>query len=374
MAARMRTAGSKAVTAKKAASSGEPPSKPKRESTMTMAKGCEESGAEQAWLQVVQGKGVSLATFVLLLTVLGATAVLGKAGAPHLTRAQVAALLALLAWVAPLKELAYIADRVGAVRGELHNITPYTLDLLPTALPMLPFAGKIIDNIELVGPFIPDCMQPGVKEHMLPLMPQMMPDLELVLPHADAMRPHMAKIAPHAKNLMPYLAELAPHTPEIIGVVDVPGAMEQLTPFMGDIVPLIDRVAPFTEAMLPHMPAMLPYLPILVKHMDAMVDELEGTVGVLDRLVPLLPLLPAADMAGMLSSPMGFKVLPKVLSRSPISNDHAEIAAVQAAKLHLRLVDKLSSLQDTLIAKYQTYRPLKTTAIADEKNPAVTTS
>ncbi|GBG32021.1 Hypothetical Protein FCC1311_082462 [Hondaea fermentalgiana] len=261
---------------------------------------------------------------------------------------------ALVFWTLPLKELGYFCNRLGAIRGQLHNIAPYAPSLMSTLPGILPYTGKVVDNIERVGAFMPIMMQPGCKEYVIPLMPKLMPDLEVMLDAAPTLAPVMPRIAPSLDKILPYAKQLLPYSDALVCIVEVDG-WEKLNDYMNVLAPCIDKVAPYTKDLAPYLPQMAPYMPILTKHIDNLTASMDETVTVLDRLMPLLPLLPAADQAGLLNQRLAFKALPKVLKRSFLSNEMASAAALKGASVHLRMVDKLQEMQTALSNKYQLY-------------------
>jgi len=306
------------------------------------------------------GKGVSVTSFAYFVVCVAAVVVAVRnleecAGGFKVQVWMVVVVLGLAFWIAPLKEIAYAIDRIGAVRAEIHQMAPFALDLLPTLPGLLPYTDKVIENVEKIGPFIPICMQPGVKEYMLPLMPDMMPNIEILLAKADVMAPVMKELAPQMSKILPYAPVLVPHAEQLVCIVKIDG-WEVLADYLDVLSPRIDRLAPHTERMAPYMKEMLPYLPILMKHVDNLVDALDETVDVLDKLMPLLPLLPAADQAGVLSQKMAFRALPKVLRRSPLSNELAGRAALSAASVHSSLLDRAKSLQNAVMERYSLYQ------------------
>lgn len=322
-----------------------------------------ENGGEDNVLQnVLLGRGLgptgfaNLVIFVATVLVLAAykPQELGSFARYLLSPLGLTSIATALAWTMPFKEFSYVLDRIGAVRAQLHNILPYGPSLLPTLPEMLPFTDKIVANIERVGEFMPVLMQPGCKEYIVPLMPKLMPDLELMLDAAPVLAPVMPRIAPSLGKMLPYVRQLLPYADALVPIVEVDG-WEALNDHMNVLAPCIDKVAPYTKDLAPYLPRMAPYMPILTKHIDNLIASMDETILVLDRMMPLLPLLPAADQAGLLDQPMAFKALPQLLKRSFISNELAGRAALTGANMHMRMVDTVQGLQDALSKRYQLY-------------------
>lgn len=321
---------------------------------------------------VLAGRGLSLASFLQLLLVVGGALLLSN-GHPTFgllfelatSGAGRAVLLCALLWVAPLHDAAYAVDRLGAIRAQSQFLAPYALDLLPTAHKMLPHMGKIIANIETVGPMVPVCMAPGVKEHMLPVLPEMMADLEVMLPIADLLLPVIPKIAPHIRDILPFTKELLPYTPQLLPILEVEG-WYLVNPHLDKVVPHISKIAPHAKLLAKHMPAMLPYMDILIAHVDQLMEQFEETVPVLDKLIPLLPLLPAAEQAGLLNQKLAFAALPTVVGMVPLSNATTGALAIKTAVLHDAVLQRAGSAKRALLERYQLYQAKPSVpAIAD---------
>uniref|UniRef100_A0A7S2RV43 Uncharacterized protein n=1 Tax=Mucochytrium quahogii TaxID=96639 RepID=A0A7S2RV43_9STRA len=309
----------------------------------------------QQYTAVVEGRGVPVGVFVQIVAVSGCILFLlknhpdfGFVYTLATSRGGLAVCLSVLGWIIPLKELAYVIDRLGAIRAQLHNLAPFGVDLLPTLPDMLPFLPMVIDNIERVGPFLPLCMQDGVKEHVMPLLPEMMPDLEMFLDEADTVGPLLPKLAPHMKEIMPYTLELIPYIKELACVIEVDGWW-QVNPYMDKLVPHIAKLAPHSQVLAKHLPEMLPYMDVMIKYIDNLVDELEETIEVMDQLVPLFPLLPVADQAGLLSQKFAFKMLPTVVGLIPLSNETTGKGAVVAAHVHGMVLRRAYSVKDAVM-------------------------
>mmetsp|Transcript_3163 Transcript_3163/g.6005 ORF Transcript_3163/g.6005 Transcript_3163/m.6005 type:complete len:380 (+) Transcript_3163:293-1432(+) len=310
-------------------------------------------------VQVALGYGVSLTTFVEVAIMFGIM-VFVRSSNPTVDRGLELVstpegsvlVLAILFWVAPLRQLAYLIDRIGAIRSQVLNLAPYGLDLLPTLPDMLPHLPKIINHIEEIGPFIPVCMQKGCKEYLLPIMPLMMDDLEAMLPHLDVLAPVLPKMAPHMIDVLPYTKEMLPYIEQLLPILEV-DVWYKVNPYLGVIVPHISKVAPHSKVMAKHLPAMVPFLPILAKHMDKLMDQFDETIEVMDDVIPLLPLLPAADKAGLLDQKIAFSALPHLVGFVPLSNENTEKAALKAAVLHTKLVEKAENVKERLVHRYK---------------------
>jgi len=258
---------------------------------------------------------------------------------------------------APLGDLAYAIDRLGALRAQSMNLGPHLLDplLLSSSPQMLPHLPKIIANIEQIGPFMPHVMKPGVKEHMLPVMPALMDDLEVMLPNMELMKPVLPKIAPYINDLLPYLKDMLPYTKELLPIVEVDGWW-LVNPHLDVVVPHLGKIAAHADVLAKAMPEMIPQINILVKHIDNMMEHFEETVPVLDKLVPLMPIMPMADKLGLLDQKLAFALLPTVIGFSPLSNDLSGKVATQAAAASEALLARADSLRNALKVRYESFQ------------------
>jgi len=268
------------------------------------------------------------------------------------------ALATIFFWFFPFAQFAYFLDRVGAVRAQFKYLAnpAYAMDLVKTLPVMLPYTEMVIDNIEQVGPLIPLMMQPGCKEYFIPVMGETMVHLELLLEKSHLLTSDvMLRLAPEIKNLLPYMPELAPHMENMLFITEVPGwgAINEHLPGM---IPHLDVLAPHFKTLADNLPALLEdpcYMRILVKHMDLMVmgDNLPRTMAVLHKIVPLLPLMPIADAAGLLDQKLAFSALPLLANTIPVGPETSGMAAKSMADLSGYLGVQAALLQNMLIRR-----------------------
>ena len=287
-------------------------------------------GAPAAVKGALRGGGmpVSLWTTLAGLTLFFAVRAYGTDQAAAVVRSHVVArdvvfllLGSFVAWLAPLRAIGRFMEKMGALRENLWRILPHVPELAPHSLEVLPYVFVLIDNIDSVGPLI-DAMM-SQKQHILPHLPCVLAKLELILPHIDVIGPRIKEIAPHTEKLLPhaetlvlYVKDLEPYLDDLLPLLEVRG-WEEAVPFLDVIAPHVPSIAPHAKRLAPHLDAFLPYLPILCKYLDNLAPNMEQTIEVLDRLLPLVSLLPVADATGIMHSRLAMSILPSFAKALP---------------------------------------------------------
>mmetsp|Transcript_874 Transcript_874/g.936 ORF Transcript_874/g.936 Transcript_874/m.936 type:complete len:449 (-) Transcript_874:325-1671(-) len=267
----------------------------------------------------LRGGGIPFGSWVVLF--LGLTMLVWvKYGFPEFNcgeRDLVCVLLGVfIAWVAPLRTLAKLMEKIGILRENILGIVPHLPDLLPYSLDIFPYLITIIDHMDQMGPLLDAIM--SEKEYILPLLPEILENLDVLLPHIDLLgrkihvvAPYADRLIPHIDILIPHVEELGDHIDELVLFLDVRG-WEHALPYIPEIIPYISYIGPHSKALVKHMDPLLPHIPVLVKHLDNLAPHMDETIKVLDRLVPLLRLLPIADQIGLLRSKLLCSALPTV--------------------------------------------------------------
>jgi len=204
---------------------------------------------------------------------------------------------------------------------------PKTIKHAPELLPhwpeLMPHVVQLIDNIDVLGAHLDVLMKH--KAALFPHLPLLMSRFDQLLPHVDKLvskadflvanidilLPHMDEVLPYIDDVWPYVDDLEPHVNQLCEVFEVQG-WEDLLPYMDQVVPYIKLIAPHSHELLKNYDPLREHIPILVRNLDTLALNIDETVEVIERLVPLLGLLPLADKLKLLRSKKICKALPKI--------------------------------------------------------------
>lgn len=244
-------------------------------------------------------------------------------------------------WLAPMAELGQGLITCGILRESLPALALNFRVIKPHIGKILPHWEKLFTNISTLAPLVGPMLQHSEDlmphtdalmenfDALLPLADKLLPVLPVLAPHTGSLVPLMDKLLPHSDVLLPHIQVLAPHIDLLIGIFQVDG-WEALIPYTDDLIPYLAYLAPHVDTLLPYYKSMLPHLPIIVKYAHNLAPNINETVEVIDRLEPVLALLPLADRSKILHSKRFCKAVPRFAYLLPKPKQSPELVKASA--------------------------------------------
>ena len=154
------------------------------------------------------------------------------------------------------------------------------------------------------------------KEHLVPVLPQILDNLDPILENLDLLEPCFGKIAPHAHKLLPHLEQLTPHLDKLIVHLDAVllfldcEGWERVLPYLEPICRHLDAIAPHAPALVPYFDDIVQDLPLYTAHLDTVAPVLDNMVPRLGKLLGAASYAPSMLQNIALSSKVACKSLP----------------------------------------------------------------